>query len=625
MVRPIELLSEGDAEWLDRYQLVGELATGGMATVYLARLPGVGGFSRQVAIKRLHPHLAKDPDFVEMFLDEARLAARIHHPNVVAISEIGATESGFYLVMDYIEGVTLARLLTHAATTSSALAVPTALRITVDTLNGLHAAHELTGEDGESLGVVHRDCSPQNILVGIDGTARLTDFGIARAASRIADTRDGAMKGKLAYMAPEQTQDGPLDRRADIFSVGVVLWESLAQRRLFKGASEAETLRRVLVEPIPRLRQVAPELHAAFEDVCERALARDPAERFPTALAMVDALEDAAREWGRDAKIEEPLSVARSVASDLSERFGAQLTEQRELLRRWLQASPSNPGLPLARPTDRGWLAASLAGRFVHEIEFGDRPTSAIPPPVTEDATQHYDSERRAVIARAAGLERGTSEHTPGPTAEPTLADTPRPPRLGLFAIGAVAALVATGALAYAIRPSRVSSDAAQTRTAAPGGDASVAGVHPSGVPNGATLEADTSRSASSRGATDRRDGARENADNSGEIVIPSPSGASASLPPQAPSSASAEADRLMSGSPRATSTSSATAPSHADVPGASHAGPSGASQATTSGAAPAATPGTSHPATPSADAARPSPSASPRQPADDDLANPYR
>src|SRR5689334_19182279 len=176
-----------------------------MATVFLARLGGVGGFQRFVAIKRLHPHLATEEEFVEMFLDEARLAAGIHHPHVVPILEVGTSDAGYYLVMEYIEGDTLARLMARAATSNSPVPRPILIRIVLDSLAGLHAAHELTDASGELVGLVHRDVSPQNLLVGLDGSSRITDFGVARANSRLTSTGAGTMKGKLAYMAPEQT------------------------------------------------------------------------------------------------------------------------------------------------------------------------------------------------------------------------------------------------------------------------------------------------------------------------------------------------------------------------------------------------------------------------------------
>src|SRR4051794_2153611 len=243
-----------------------------MATVFLGRILGAGGFQRFVAIKRLHPHLASEQEFVEMFLDEARLAASIHHPNVVPILEVGTSDKGYYLVMEYIEGDTLARLLARATTMRQRIPVPIVIRITLDTLAGLHAAHELRDDADNLLNLVHRDVSPQNILVGMNGTARITDFGVARAATRLSSTRSGQLKGKLAYMAPEQARGGKIDRRADVFSLGTVLWESLADKRLFKGEGEAETLNRVLFEPIPMLRSAVPEIPEALEVVTMKAI-----------------------------------------------------------------------------------------------------------------------------------------------------------------------------------------------------------------------------------------------------------------------------------------------------------------------------------------------------------------
>ena len=322
---------------LDRYELIGEIASGGMATVFLARLAGVGGFQRFFAIKRLHPNLAAEPEFVEMFLDEARLAASIHHPHVVPILEVGMSTSGYYVVMEYIEGDTLARLAARAATTVHKQVPPSiALRIVLDALGGLHAAHDLTGPDGEPLGLVHRDVSPQNILVGADGSTRLTDFGVARASSRLANTTTGTLKGKLAYMPPEQTQGGALDRRADVFAMGIVLWEVLAGRRLFKGESEAETLRNLLFRPIPKLGPLAPTLPPALADAIERALDREIDHRFATAADFADALENAGL----------PVASPREVAAYVASVIGQEVQAHRAAVRAWLAESESSQHLP---------------------------------------------------------------------------------------------------------------------------------------------------------------------------------------------------------------------------------------------------------------------------------------
>ena len=328
------------ASRLDRFELIAELASGGMATVYLARLGGVAGFQRLVAIKRLHPHLARDPEFTQMFLDEARLAARLHHPHVVPILEIGESPTGYYLVMEYIEGDTLARLLARSSQGSRAFPPKVAVRIMLDVLAGLHAAHELVDDEGKPLHIVHRDVSPQNVLCGVDGSSRLTDFGVARAASRLTTTRSGQLKGKLAYMAPEQAKGTGIDRRADVFAAGICLWEALALRRLFKGEGDAETLNKVVYEPIPLLRAGNPEAHPAFEAVCAKALDRDPEKRYPTASALADALEDAAREAGA-------LGTGRDVAAHLEAVLGSDISQQREAVRAWLARSePSRRSLP---------------------------------------------------------------------------------------------------------------------------------------------------------------------------------------------------------------------------------------------------------------------------------------
>jgi len=281
-----------------------------------------------------------------MFLDEARLAARIHHPNVVPIQEVGESDHGYYLVMDYIEGDTLARVLAKAAKNSATVPYGVTIRILLDVLAGLHAAHEMKDDHGEALHIVHRDVSPQNILVGVDGVARVVDFGVARAATRLSTTRSGQLKGKLAYMAPEQARGGAIDRRADLFACGIVLWEALATKRLFKGDGEAETLNRVLYDPIAPPSSVRPDVPKALEDICMKALARDVDQRFPTAQAFGDELEKVARGLGS-------VGSVRDVADCLQEVIGVDLTQQREAVRAWLARSEpsSSPGTgPRSRP-----------------------------------------------------------------------------------------------------------------------------------------------------------------------------------------------------------------------------------------------------------------------------------
>jgi serine/threonine-protein kinase len=323
---------------VDRYELIGELASGGMATVYLARITGVGGFQRFVALKRLHPHLALDAEFIEMFLDEARLAASIHHNNVVPILEVNANQAiGYYLVMEYIEGDTLARLLARAAQQGRRIPLGITLRIALDLLAGLHAAHELRDGSGLALNLVHRDVSPQNLLIGLDGIARITDFGVARAASRLSATRVGQLKGKVAYMAPEQAQSADeVDRRADLFSAGVVIWEALATRRLFKADSEAATLARVKTTAVPALSLMSSEIGEPLSDAVMRALEREPSRRYATAAEFADAIEAAARDSIR-------IATARELGSYVEGLLGVEASAQREAVRLWLLRNEPSP------------------------------------------------------------------------------------------------------------------------------------------------------------------------------------------------------------------------------------------------------------------------------------------
>jgi serine/threonine protein kinase len=365
-------------ERLDRFELVAELASGGMATVYLARLGGVAGFQRFVAIKRLHPHLARESEFVDMFLDEARLAARIHHPNVVPIVEIGESQQGYYLVMEYIEGDTAARLLARSTQAGHKLPAPIGLRIVLDALTGLHAAHELRDDERRPLQLVHRDVSPQNILVGVDGVTRITDFGVARAATRLSTTRSGQLKGKLAYMAPEQARGGEIDRRADIFAMGAVMWEMLAAKRLFKGEGEAETLNRVLFEPIPSLRAFEPSTPPAIEQICMCALSREVTRRFATAADMADALEKTARSL-------QCLASARDVATYVDAIIGQEISQQREAVRAWLARSEPSRNDRVAVPI--GPTSPSGTGSYPRGTGSYPAQNPSTPPPVPSSST----------------------------------------------------------------------------------------------------------------------------------------------------------------------------------------------------------------------------------------------
>jgi serine/threonine protein kinase len=276
---------------LGRYVLHGKIAAGGMATVHFGRLVGEAGFSRVVAIKRMGSHLAQDADFRAMFLDEARLASRIRHPNVISTIDVGSSDDGLFLVMEYVAGESLSSLLRAASARGSRIPLPVALRVIVDSLYGLHAAHTATDDAGHPLSIVHRDVSPQNILVGADGHARVLDFGIAKAAGSNHTTREGQLKGKFRYMAPEQVSDKPVTPRTDVYAASVVLWEALTGEQLFGASNDAAIVARVLEGVIAPPSKLAPTLPAELDQLVLKGLARDPDQRFGTALEMAESVE----------------------------------------------------------------------------------------------------------------------------------------------------------------------------------------------------------------------------------------------------------------------------------------------------------------------------------------------
>ncbi len=286
------LTTDAEALVVGRYVLAAQLARGGLATVYLGRLLGEGGLRRTVAIKRLQAQFRTDGDLSTMFLDEARLALRVRHPNVVHAVDVIMQEDELFLVMEYVEGVSLGRLMA-ATSGSEAKRIPRAIVSSVicGVLHGLHAAHETKDERGKPLNIVHRDVSPSNVIVGTDGIARVLDFGVAKAAGQAHITRDGVIKGKLAYMAPECVTGQELTRRADVFSTGIMLWEMLTGRRLFYGSSEASLVNRIIQMEIPAPSTIDATIPPEVDAVVLRALERDDVRRFATAEEMAIALE----------------------------------------------------------------------------------------------------------------------------------------------------------------------------------------------------------------------------------------------------------------------------------------------------------------------------------------------
>jgi serine/threonine-protein kinase len=284
-VRPA---SERPRTQIGPYQLITKIGEGGMGTVWLTKLPGPAGFNKLAVVKELRADLTGSPAFVEMFLNEARLAARLTHPNVV--HTYGANEDGgrLYIAMEYLDGQPWSHVR-HVLWANRSLPLAMHLKVLVDTLAGLHYAHELRDYDGTPLLVVHRDMSPQNTFVTYDGQVKLVDFGVARAVNSQHQDRS-LFVGKLAYSAPEQLKGAPMDRRADVFAVGVMLWEALAGRRLMEGQERSEQVRRRASEPAPAIRGVVPTVPRALADICDRALSLDPADRYATAAEFRDAL-----------------------------------------------------------------------------------------------------------------------------------------------------------------------------------------------------------------------------------------------------------------------------------------------------------------------------------------------
>jgi len=275
-----------------RFELLLEMGSGGMATLYLARIRGPQNFEKLIAIKKIHDHLSREEEFVDMFLDEARISAMIHHPNVVQIFDLGSIDGAYFIAMEYIHGQDFAQLLRAVIRTrNETYSWPYAARIVADAAAGLHAAHELVDAEGKPLGLVHRDVSPQNLLVTYDGYAKVVDFGIAYAAEKISHTGVGTLKGKASYMSPEQSRGKPVDRRSDVFALGILLFESTCLKRLFREDSEAATLLRVGEADVPRPRSIRPSLPVELEQIILKALAKDPDDRFATAADLQQALE----------------------------------------------------------------------------------------------------------------------------------------------------------------------------------------------------------------------------------------------------------------------------------------------------------------------------------------------
>lgn len=407
-----------------RYLLHRELAAGGMATVCLGRLLGDASFSRVVAIKRPFPRYATDPAFVTMFLDEARLAARVRHPNVVSTLEVVTQDDEIFLVMDYVAGETLANLLSAARARSEPIEPALASAIMEGLLEGLHAAHTATDAEGRPLGIVHRDVSPQNVLVGTDGVVRVVDFGVAKGLGRAQSTGAGEIKGKVVYMPPEQMGGGTVDARTDVWAAGAVLWELLAGRRLFGEADEAMRFHAgAEIAPPDAVSGRA----TALDAVAMRALARDPGDRFPSARAMLMAIERAAQP-----------APARRVAQWVDRLAGEALARRARLVREvecWQPpAGPTEAGAVLdARserrsPTGRRVALAALLVFAGTGIVLGARAVSTASGTTASAGTGAPSSVEVVAPREPSPAPSAASATSPAASASPIAPAAPEPP-----------------------------------------------------------------------------------------------------------------------------------------------------------------------------------------------------
>jgi serine/threonine protein kinase len=400
---------------IGRYALFEQFASGGMATVHFGRLDGAGGFSRVVAIKRLLPHLVLDREFTEMLLKEARLAARVRHPNVVQTLDVVASKGDVLLVLEYVHGESLSTLCRIQAKEQKAfIPIPIVVAIMHGVLQGLHAVHEAVDEKGRALGLIHRDISPPNVIVGVDGMARVLDFGIAKALEHLEESVPNRLKGKTGYMSPEQIRGERLTRRSDVFAAGIILWEMLTLRRLFSAKAETDRIDRIMAGGYQSPREYREEIGKELEAVVMRALSFDTNERFATIREFEEALERTV-----------PAASPRVVAEWVQELAHEPLSARARMV---AQVENWDSGLPEGELTSSPFAADAALGGF----GAGLVSQSTAPPPVTTTAPPP------SVAPTAAPPSVASS--TP-PYSRPRLAPEPKR-RSGLFVVAVLVVIV---------------------------------------------------------------------------------------------------------------------------------------------------------------------------------------
>ncbi len=371
----------GGTYFLGRYRIVDEIGIGGMASVHLARMDGPGGFQKWVAIKKIHPHLVEDESFVQMFLDEARVAARISHPNVATVFDLGKHDDTYWIAMEYLHGEPLREVMRRTEELGTAMPPEIACRVIADAAEGLHAAHELLGKNGEKLGLVHRDVTPHNLFVTYDGVTKVVDFGIAKFASRMSHTRAGTLKGKLAYMSPEQVHGEGIDRRTDIFALGVVLWELTTGQRLFRMESDLDTLAKVQECNVARPSTLIRGYPVDLEKIVMKALAKNRGERFRTARELSRALQSLLMRRGLFIASDEVAAYTQSIFNDRIQKREAHL--------RW--ASEVTSTINVDQLVSKGKLGPNFTSSEVQAQKSGGvRPAAGAPAaPITGPMAEH--------------------------------------------------------------------------------------------------------------------------------------------------------------------------------------------------------------------------------------------
>ena len=453
--------SRGDdtVKRLGRYQIIGRLATGGMAEVYLALSGDVPGFRTLVVVKRILPHLASNAQFIRMFLDEARLAALLDHPNIVRIVEVGHDGEDYFLVMELVQGKPLSAVLRKAAREHRPPGPALTAYMISQAANGLGYAHTLTDGENRPLGVVHRDVSPQNVLISFEGAVKLIDFGVARAFGRVAHTSPGGLKGKIDYMSPEQASAEEVDHRADVFALGVVLWEALTGRRLFRRETELATMRAIVDDPITHpseIVEISPELDA----IVMRALRKRKDARFATAQEMAVALEKFA--------LSQPGFSPMQIASYTKSLFATEYLQ-------WRKTATAALDLEVEKPAVGSQTAAAL----------GAEPPTAGPTMALRPGVSWADG--RSELRSAAGRSRSSQSQGQGksrsrgvPSGQSQVAEpqsqapgtgasvVTKPARTWLYAVVGVLLAAIGGGTWLMTRQQEIAASAAQTPAPAP-------------------------------------------------------------------------------------------------------------------------------------------------------------